>query len=153
LAKCDRRASLRLKSDAALREIVGRSNAALGRCAEKVADQCGDLIRGRVQCEVASVKNVDFGLRHIPAIGFRLRDIERGIMLALDHQQARLPVTHPILPLGVGIDIGAVIVEHVALNVGLGGLTEERKFIDPQIGIIAIHIGITPDMTRSRRLE
>ena len=73
---------MRLKSDAAQREIVVRSNPALARCTEKVADQPGDLIRGRVQCEVAGVKDVDLGLGHIPAIGFRLRDIERGIMLA-----------------------------------------------------------------------
>ena len=127
--------------------------AASARCIEKVTDQCGDLIRGRVQREVASVKDVDFGLRHIPAIGFRLRDIERGIMLAPYYQQARLPVTHPILPFGVGFHIGAVVVEHVALNVGLARLTEKSKFIDPPIRVIAIHVGIAPDMTRSRRVR
>ena len=69
-----------MKSDAAFRDRWPLE-CSLARCTEKVADQYGDLIRARVQCEVASVKNVDFGLRHIPSIGFRLRDIERGSCL------------------------------------------------------------------------
>ena len=69
-------------------------------------------------------------------------------MFSPDHQEARLAAMHPILPFGVGVDIGAVVVEHVALNVGLPRLTEKSKFIGPQIRVIAIHVGIVPDMGR-----
>jgi hypothetical protein len=39
------------------------------------------------------------------------------------------------------------------LNVGLDGLAEKGKFIGPEIGVIALHVGIGPDMARSRRLQ
>src|ERR1700676_4100152 len=40
----------------------------------------------------------------------------------------------------------SIIVEKVALNVGLAGLVEEVKFICPEIGIIAFHIRIVSHM-------
>ena len=39
---------------------------------DKASDQCGDLIRRRVQREMTGIENVNFSLRHVPAIGFRL---------------------------------------------------------------------------------
>jgi hypothetical protein len=46
---------------------------------DKTSDQCGDLICSRVQCEITGVENVNLGVRHIPAIGFRLREVEREV--------------------------------------------------------------------------
>jgi hypothetical protein len=42
----------------------------------KLADQCGDLIRSRVQREMAGVQNVDLSFRNIAMIRLRLRRIE-----------------------------------------------------------------------------
>jgi len=41
----------------------------------------------------------------------------------------------------------------VALNVGLAGLVEKGEFVDPEIRVIAFHVGIVPDMARPRRLQ
>src|SRR6266481_5381773 len=89
---------------------------------EKTANQGGDFIGGGVEREVAAIDNVDFGLRHIAAIGFGFRGVERGLILTPDHQQSRLLLSHPSLPFGVTLDVGAVVVEKVALDVGLAGL-------------------------------
>ena len=60
---------------------------------------------------------------------------------------------HPSLPPGIVFDVGAVVVEQVALNLDLAGLIEKSKFIRPQIGVIAFHVGIASDMARPRRLQ
>src|SRR5258706_4519454 len=60
---------------------------------------------------------------------------------------------HPSLPPGIVFDVGAVVVEEVALNLDLAGLIEKSKFIRPQIGVIAFHVGIASDMARPRRLQ
>src|SRR5258707_15452082 len=60
---------------------------------------------------------------------------------------------HPSLPPGIVFDVGAVVVKEVALNLDLTGLIEKSKFIRPQIGVIAFHVGIASDMARPRRLQ
>jgi hypothetical protein len=62
-------------------------------------------------------------------------------------------LTHPSLPPGIVFDVGAVVVEEVALNLDLAGLIEKSKFVRPQIGVIAFHVGIASDMPRPRRLQ
>src|SRR5579864_4870994 len=68
-------------------------------------------------------------------------------MLAPDDQQARLLLAHPGLPLGIGVHIGSVIVEKVALDVSLARLIEKGKFIGPKIWVVALHIWIVAKMT------
>src|SRR5207253_8956720 len=60
---------------------------------------------------------------------------------------------HPRLPPGIVFDVGAIVVEEVALNLDLARLIEENKFIRPQIGDIAFRVGIASDMERPRRLQ
>src|SRR5437588_10769133 len=60
---------------------------------------------------------------------------------------------HPSLPPGIVFEVGAVVVEQVALNLDLAGLVEKSKFIRPQVGVIAFHVGIASDMARPRRLQ
>jgi hypothetical protein len=50
------------------------------------SDQCGDLIRSGVQYEMTCIQDVDFGVRYVLAVAFRLAEIERKIVLAPDHQ-------------------------------------------------------------------
>ena len=98
---------------------------------DKISHSCGDLIGCRIQCEVTSVDNVDFSVRHILAVAFRLAGVEREFILAPDHQQSRQLLAHPGLPLGIIFDVRAVVVEEVNLNLALAGLVEKVKLIGP----------------------
>src|SRR5713101_4585624 len=86
-----------------------------------------NFIRFGIKSEVSCVENVNLSVRHIPAIGFGLRELEREVVLPPDHQQPRMFLSHPRLPLRVGIDVCAVVVEEVALNFGLARLVEKGK--------------------------
>ena len=116
----------------------------LARRTDESLDESGDIVGGGVQGEVATIDDVDFGFRDIAAIGLRLGGVEGRLILTPDHQQARLVLAHPRLPFRVGIDVGAVVVEEVALNVGLSGLIQKIKFVDPEIGVVAFDVGIIP---------
>ena len=74
---------------------------------------------------MTGVEKVNLSVRHIVAIGVRLREIEREVLLAPHHQQERLLLAHPCLPLGVILHVRAVVVEEIALNVGLARLLEK----------------------------
>ena len=74
-------------------------------------------------------------------------------MFAPNHQQPRLPFAHPRLPLGVGVDVRAVVIEEVALNVGMAGLDEKGNFIGPVIRVIAFPVGVVAEVVRPRRLQ
>ena len=100
-----------------------------------------------------SIDDVYFCLWHVTAVRLRFRGVERELILTPDHQKSGLFLSHPGLPLGVGIDVCPVIIEEIALNIGLTGLAEKGKFIGPQVWIITLNIGIVPDMARPRRRE
>src|SRR5579864_3251812 len=87
---------------------VPRREPSAGRT-DEAPDQFGDPIGTRLQCEMTGVENANVSARHIPAIGFRLRAVEREIILTPDHQQARLLLAHPRLPPGVVVDVRAVV--------------------------------------------
>ena len=116
-------------------------------------DELRNLIRCGIEREMARIEDVDFGHRHVAAIGLRFRKLERQVVFAPEDEKPRLLLTHPSLPLEVGVDIRAVVVEEVALKVGLAGLVEKGKFIGPEIRVIAFHVGIVPDMARTRRRQ
>ena len=118
----------------------------------KAPDELRDLIRRRIQCEVARIEDVDFGLRHVAAIGLRFRKLERQIVFAPNDEKPRLFVSHQNLPLRLSVGVRAVVVEEIALNVGLARLIEKVEFIGPEIRVIAFHVGIVSDMARPRRL-
>src|SRR5216684_5814892 len=81
-----------------------------------------NFIRFGIKREVSCVENVNLSVRYIAAIGLGLREFKREVILAPNHQQSRLPFAHPRLPLGVGVDIRAVVIEEIALNIHLAGL-------------------------------
>src|SRR6266481_2409296 len=112
-----------------------------------------NFIRFGIKSEVSSVENVNLSVRYVPAIGFRLRKVECGVILTPNHQQPRLPFAHPCLPLGVGVDVRAVVVKEVALNIHLAGLAKKGKFIGPEIGGIALDVRIASYMARPRSRE
>src|SRR5579862_8339664 len=116
---------------------------------QKVADRGGDFISGGVESKVAAIDDVDFGFGDVAAIGFRLGGVERGFILPPDDQEAGLILAHPGLPLGIVVDVGAVVVEEVALNFGLAGLVEKIIFVGPEIGVVAFEVGIVADVARA----
>ena len=71
---------------------------------------------------MARIEDVNFGPRHVAAIGLWLRKLERQFVLAPKDEKVRLLLAHPCLPLGIRLDTRAVVIEQVALNVGLAGL-------------------------------
>src|SRR6476646_2878334 len=115
--------------------------------------QCGHLVGCGIEREMARIENVDFCLGYIFSVAFWFTGIERKIVLAPDHQQTRLLLAHPRLPFRISFHICSVVIEQVALNIGLAGLIEKVEFISPEIGVIAFHLRIVPDMTRPRRLK
>src|SRR5260370_28896504 len=75
-----------------------------------------NIIRCRIQREMTTIDNVDFGIWHISPVRFRLRGVKRCFILAPNHQQARLLLTHLGLPPWIVFAVGAVVLEHAALN-------------------------------------
>jgi hypothetical protein len=51
-------------------------------------------------------------------------------------------LAHPRLPFRVGVDVRSIIVEKIALNVGLAGLIQKVKLVGPQIRVVAFDVGI-----------
>ena len=84
-------------------------------------------------------------VRHILAVAFRLAEVEREIVLAPEHQKPRLRLLHPRLPLRIGIDIRAVVVEEIALNLRLPWCVQKGVFIRPEIRVV--------ELNRSDRLQ
>src|SRR5437016_14015651 len=70
-----------------------------------------NILRRRIQREMTTIDNVDFGTGHISPVRFRLRGVKRCLVLAPNHQQARLLLTHPSLPPRIVLDVGAVVVK------------------------------------------
>src|SRR5215472_14564036 len=102
---------------------------------------------------MATVDNVNLCGRNIATIGFRFGGIEGGFVLAPDDQQARLLFAHPGLPLGIVLDVGAVVVKKIALNFYLAGAIEKVEFIGPEIRIVTFNIGIVDDVAGARGFE
>src|ERR1700730_17182104 len=88
----------------------------------QVIHKCRNFFRFGIKSEVSCIENVNLRLRYVPAIGLRLRQVEREVILAPNHQQSWLPFAYPRLPLGVGVDVRTVVIEEVALNIHLAGL-------------------------------
>ena len=84
----------------------------------EASDELSDLIGGGIEREMSRLEDMDFGLRHVAPIGLWFRRLERQVVFAPEDKQRRLAVAHPGLPLGIGVEVCAVIVEEVALNVG-----------------------------------
>jgi len=123
------------------------------RVDHEALDEQRNLIRCGIEREMTRIEDVEFSLRHVAAMGFRFRKLETQAVFPPEDEKPRLLLAHPSLPLGVGVDVRAVVVEEVALNVGLAGLVEKGKFIGPEIRVIAFHVGIVPDMARPRRRQ
>ena len=63
-------------------------------------------------------------------------------MLAPQNQKPGLGLLYPCLPLWIGIDIRAVVIKQIALNLRLPGRIQKGEFIAPKIGVIELDIRI-----------
>src|ERR1043166_7884775 len=102
---------------------------------------------------MTSVEDMDLCFWHVLAVAFRLAEIEREIVFAPNDEKLRLCLSHPSLPLRIGVDVRSVIVEQIALNLCLPGLVDKIKFIGPQIRIVLFDIRIVANMARLCRLQ
>src|SRR6266850_3089485 len=119
----------------------------------EIADELGNAVGSRIEREVTRVENVDFGVGHVVAIGFGFRKLEGEVVLPPEDEQPRLLLAHPRLPLRIVVDVRAVVVEEIALDVGLPGLAEKGELVGPEIRVVAFHVGVVSDMTGARRRE
>src|SRR5262245_3054622 len=100
---------------------------------------------------MTGLEYMHFGVWHVATICLRLRKLERPVVLAPQHEQSRLPLAHPGLPCRIGTDVRAVVIEQVALDLGLAGLIEEGVFVGPEVRVVAFHVRIIPYMAGPRR--
>src|SRR6476620_8126380 len=102
---------------------------------------------------MAAVDNVDLGVRNILAIALWFARVKRGFVFAPDHEQPRLFFAHPLLPSRIRVDVGSVVVEKIALYLSLAGPIQKIEFVGPEVGIVALNVGIVSDVSRTRGLE
>ena len=57
------------------------------------------------------------------------------------------------MPPGIVFDVGAIVVEEVALNLDLAGLIEKVKFVRPEIRVVACCVWVVTSVAASRRLK
>jgi len=99
---------------------------------DEASHQGGDFVCCRVEREMTCIENMHERVPHIPPVRLRLRSVEGQIVLSPNHEESRLRLAHPRLPLGIGFDICAVVVEEIALNVGLAQLIEKGELVRPE---------------------
>src|SRR3989442_1722447 len=116
-------------------------------------DELRNLIRCGIEREMTRIEDVECGSRHVAAIGLRFRKVERRVVFAPEDEKPRLLLAHPSLPRGVGVHVPSVVVEEVALNVGLAWLAQEGVFVGPQIGIVLLRVRVVADVTRPRGVQ
>src|SRR5258706_13689830 len=124
-----------------------------GSISDEASHQGGDLVCRRVEREMTSIEDMHKSIPHVPPVRLRLRPVERQIVLAPDHKESWLRLAHPRLPLGIGLDICAVVVEEIALNVGLARLIEKGELVRPEIRVVPAYVRIVADMSSPRGRE
>jgi len=88
----------------------------------------------------------DLRIRHVCAVAFRLAEIKREIMLAPDDKEPWLRSPHPRLPRCIGVDVGAVVIEEVALDLRLPWRIKKCILVGPQIRIIELNVRVVADV-------
>src|SRR5438445_8749950 len=127
-----------------------RASSGFGVNSDEASHQGGDLVCRRIEREMTSIEDMHKSIPHVPPVRLRLRPVEGQIVLSPDHEESWLRLAHPRLPLGIGLDICAVVVEEIALNVGLARLIEKGELVRPEIRVVPVYVRIVADMPRPR---
>jgi len=87
---------------------------------------------------VPRVEYDDLRIRYVSAVAFRLAEIEREIVLAPENQKLWLRLLEPCLPLRISINVRAVVIEEIALNLRLPWRIQKCILVGPKIQIIEL---------------
>jgi hypothetical protein len=98
---------------------------------------------------VTGVENVHVRISDVVAVALRFSEIKREVVLAPDHEQSWLLLAHPGLPFRITIQIDSVVVEEIALDFSLTGLTEKVKLVGPQIWTVALDVRVIAYVPRA----
>ena len=85
---------------------------------EKIPGQCRDLVRFLIERKMARFENVDLCIRYIQSIGLGLSYPERRIIFSPYDERCGMVLPEPSLPCRIARDVGPIVVEEVALNIG-----------------------------------
>ena len=92
---------------------------------QKIARHLCDCVGLLVKGEVAGIKDVELGGRHVALVGERARDDERRIVASPENQRGRPVLTQPGLPPGIGGNVGLIVVEQLTLDLPFAGSRED----------------------------
>src|SRR5579871_6932010 len=115
-------------------------------CIHESADKFSYPIRLGIESKVTRLQYMYFRVWHILAIALRFAGIKRQVVLSPKHEKSRLSFLHPRLPFGVRVDVSAIVVKQVALDLRLTRTIEKCILIGPEIGVIKFHIRIVADV-------
>src|SRR5882762_7984363 len=127
-----------------------RASSGFGVNSDEASHQGGDLVCRRVEREMTRIEDMHERILHIPPVRLRLRPVEGQIVLTPNHEESWLRLAHPRLPLGIGLDIRAVVVEEIALDVGLAWPIEKGELVCPEIRVVPVYVRIVADMSCPR---
>src|SRR5258706_3783082 len=99
---------------------------------------------------MTGIEDVHESTRHIAPVRLRLRRIEGQIVLAPNDEKSWLRLAHPRLPLGIAREIGAVVVEEIALNLGLARPPEKADIVRPEVRVVTAYVLIVADRSIQR---
>ena len=84
-----------------------------------------DLVERVLDGEMAAVEHVQFGLGQVAQVGAAALWGEEDVVLAPEDQRLGLALAQEGLPLGIQIDVRAVVVEEVELTLRAPGLSRK----------------------------
>src|SRR4029453_2603092 len=86
-----------------------------------------DLFEGVLDGEVAAVEHVQLGVGQVAQVGAAAFGREEDVVFAQKDDRLRLPLPEERLPLRIQVDVGAVVVEEVDLNLARIRALEEMQ--------------------------
>lgn len=99
----------------------------------EIQDQVRDLISLFVEREMAGVQQVNLRVGKVSLECRGTRRDERRIVGTPHDEGRRLALAKPCLPLGVGRDVGPIVVEQRRLDLALARLRKVRELVRPSI--------------------
>src|SRR5688572_32774143 len=120
---------------------------------EEVAHQARNLCTLVLQREMSAIEQVQLRARQILEVRTCAVRREDHVVLAPHDQRRRLTLAEELLELRVQLEIRAVVVEQVELDLDIAGSVEQSLIVQPGARIDPRAIGDTVDILRTRRFE
>ncbi len=113
--------------------------------------QARDLVAFVLESEVAGVEEMQLGVGKILEIGEGAGRREDVVVLSPDDERGRTALAEELLEARVEVDVSAVVVEEVELELDVSGTVEPRLVVRPRRGIDARGIAHPAEILRARR--